>query len=201
MRTSRLPTPLAALAGAAATVAVGAAALAATSHGEGHDPAAYARHHPGAFVPELGGEYAFATIAEIVAALLADPGTDWSRVDVAALRDHLVDMSRVTLRTDVRAEPIEGGAAFLVTGEDPATVASVRRVARDHAATMGGAEVDGFAPSFAASEIEGGVRVEVVTDSEAGAATVRALGFHGLLALGDHHRVHHLAIATGASPH
>ena len=74
-------------------------------------------------------------------------------------------------------------------------------MARAHAATMGGIEVDGFAPSFAASEIEGGVRVEVVADSEAGAETVRALGFHGLLALGDHHRVHHLAIATGASPH
>ena len=194
-RFSRLVTPLAALAGAA----LGAAALALAA-GSGHDPAAHHRHRGGdAFVPELGGEYAFATIAEIVDALLADPDTDWSRVDVAALRGHLVDMSRVTLEAEVVAEPIEGGAAFLVTSDDPEVVASVRRMTRDHAATMGAGDASGF--RFAASEVEGGARVEVVAGAERDAATVRALGFHGLLALGDHHRFHHLAIATGANPH
>ena len=66
--------------------------------------------------PTEGGQAAFAAIAEIVRLLDADPRTDWSKVNVEALRQHLIDMDEVTMRASVRTEPVEGGAAFIVTG-------------------------------------------------------------------------------------
>src|SRR5690349_19552961 len=44
-----------------------------------------------AAVPTQSGQAAFATISEIVRMLKADPKTDWSRVNIEALRQHLID--------------------------------------------------------------------------------------------------------------
>src|SRR5437016_4569299 len=48
--------------------------------------------------PTRPGQEAFGAILEVVQILEADPTTDWSRVNIAALREHLIDMSEVTLR-------------------------------------------------------------------------------------------------------
>ncbi len=40
---------------------------------------------------------AFGAVQEIVEILEADPATDWSKVDIDALRQHLIDMDNVTL--------------------------------------------------------------------------------------------------------
>src|SRR5438046_3161300 len=47
---------------------------------------------PAMSAPREPGQSAFAAIQEIVALLEADPGTDWTKVDIEALRRHLVDM-------------------------------------------------------------------------------------------------------------
>ena len=46
------------------------------------------------------GQAAFGAIEEIVQKLEADPATDWSKVNIGALREHLIDMNEVTLRAD-----------------------------------------------------------------------------------------------------
>jgi len=40
----------------------------------------------------MPGQDAFGAIQEIVQILDADPKTDWSKVDLEALRQHLIDM-------------------------------------------------------------------------------------------------------------
>ena len=50
--------------------------------------------------PTLPGQDAFGAIQEILRILEADPGTDWSRVNIDALREHLIDMNEVTLHAD-----------------------------------------------------------------------------------------------------
>ncbi|MFX5914869.1 hypothetical protein ABTE45_18800, partial [Acinetobacter baumannii] len=55
-------------------------------------------------MPTQPGQSAFAAILEIVALLEADPATDWSKVNIEALRQHLIDMDNVTLRADVKSE-------------------------------------------------------------------------------------------------
>ena len=48
-------------------------------------------------IPESSGQSAFGAIAEIVQILEEDPATDWSRVDIDALREHLIDMEELVL--------------------------------------------------------------------------------------------------------
>src|ERR1700712_1206702 len=102
---------------------LGAAPLAAPPaqhdhHGDGgHDmPAA-----PGAVgiaaMPSESGQAAFGAITEVVAILQADPRTDWSKVDIDALRDHLVDMDNVSLHARVTDVPVAGGMRFDIAGD------------------------------------------------------------------------------------
>jgi len=141
-----------------------------------------------------GGQSAFAAIREIVSQLMADPETDWSRVDIEALRQHLIDMDNVTLRARVHVEEIDGGARFEVTSEDAGVTSSIRAMVPAHAATMDG--VEGW--TMRAEEIPGGAALTV---TGADPDRIRALGFIGIMTVGMHHQAHHLALATGQNPH
>lgn len=171
------------------------AALAQMTHD--HDGDAHHMHmmSVGGKAPTQSGQSAFAAIQEIVEILEADPRTDWSKVDVEALRRHLVDMNNVTLAADVRAEPVEGGMRFTVTGAG-AVRDSIRRMVAAHAATMNGA--DGWRMSSA--EIEDGAVLTVLVPAK-DAEKLHGLGFIGVLTRGMHHAMHHLMIARGENPH
>src|SRR5512136_703708 len=66
--------------------------------------------------PTLPGQDAFGAIQEIVRILEADPATDWSKVNLERLRQHLIDMNDVTLRSEVKATAVPGGLTLEVTG-------------------------------------------------------------------------------------
>lgn len=146
--------------------------------------------------PREAGQSAFAAIQEIVAHLMADPDTDWASVDIEALRQHLVDMDNVTLRARVETQPVDGGARFVVTSDDPTVTASIRAMVPAHAATMDG--VEGW--HLSAEPAEGGAILTATGNDEA-EPRIRGLGFIGLMTVGMHHPAHHLAIATGQAPH
>ncbi|MGH7392227.1 MAG: hypothetical protein ACREM3_22630, partial [Candidatus Rokuibacteriota bacterium] len=87
-----------------------------------HDPDRHAQHmqamhgKAGGGVPALPGQDAFGAIAEVVEILEADPNTDWSKVDLERLRQHLIDMNEVMLRSAVTQAPVPGGLGMDVTG-------------------------------------------------------------------------------------
>ncbi len=142
------------------------------------------------------GQEAFATIAEVVRVLDANPSTDWSKVDIEALRAHLIDMDDVTMRSQVKATSLPDGATFDVSGSGRVRDA-IRRMSMSHGTTI--TPADGF--TWNATETPDGARVTVRTidpTDTARVARLRALGFLGILSLGDHHRVHHLGIADGS---
>src|SRR5690348_15857413 len=58
-------------------------------------------HMRQAGVPHMRGQDAFGAIAEVVQILDADPKTDWSKVNLERLRQHLIDMNEVVLRAQV----------------------------------------------------------------------------------------------------
>lgn len=147
-------------------------------------------------MPGETGQAAFAAIQEIVAMLDADPATDWAKVDIEALRQHLIDMNNVTLGAAVEAAEVDGGIRFSVSGEGPARE-SVRRMVMAHAATMNG--VDGW--KFVAEPSDKGAALTVSPPDQASMAKLRALGFIGVMARGMHHQQHHLMLATGMDPH
>lgn len=167
--------------------------------GMSHDSAQAARRP----TPTRAGQEAFATLAEVVRILSADPRTDWARVNLELLRQHLIDMDDVTMRAVVVPQPVDGGVVFAVTGSGR-TRDAIRRMAMAHGMTV--TPADGF--TWSAREIPDGaevtVRVRASADPRADAravARLRALGFHGLLTLGDHHVQHHIGLAEGTMKH
>ncbi|WP_370153911.1 hypothetical protein [Ferrovibrio sp.] len=146
--------------------------------------------------PQLPGNGAFGAVQEILAILEADPKTDWGRVDLDALRAHLIDMNEVMLQAGTAAMPVAGGLRITVTGTGR-TLAAVQRMVPAHAR-----EIDGHDGWRVAAEGAKEAVILTVTAKDAGqTARIRALGFAGIMATGAHHQMHHLAIARGQPAH
>lgn len=146
--------------------------------------------------PHETGQSAFAAIQEVVTMLSADPATDWSKVNIEALRQHLIDMNSVTLGAVVNVAQSGDSLRFVVSG-DGAVRGSIKRMVTAHAATMNG--VDGWA--FAARPAKTGAILKVTPPDPASMTKLKALGFIGIMALGMHHQQHHWMLANGMSPH
>jgi hypothetical protein len=146
-------------------------------------------------LPAQPGQDAFGAIAEVVGMLDADPKTDWSKVDLERVRQHLIDMNEVVLRAEVKQTALPSGLVMEVTGTGR-TEGAIRAMLVPHAA-----ELDRLAAYTAKTEpILGGVRLTVTAKNSADARAVlrlRGLGFIGLLTEGGHHGPHHLAMAKG----
>lgn len=143
-------------------------------------------------MPTMPGQEAFGTIQEIVQLLDVNPTTDWSKVNITALREHLVDMNSLTMNADVTEEPIAGGLRMTVTGTG-LTLRAIHAMIPAHVPMIDG--MNGWA-----------VRAEttpdgaILTATAAGAKEalhIQGLGFFGLMATGAHHQVHHMNIARG----
>jgi hypothetical protein len=170
--------------------------MAGMTHDAGMRPATAATAPAPGAMPTRAGQEAFATIAEITRLLDADPRTEWSKVNLEALRQHLIDMDDVTLRATVRSTDVPGGAAFTVTGTGRVRDA-IRRMTAAHGATMSAGQGLTWETVVTADGARVTVRSLDRTDARA-TARIRALGFIGLLTLGDHHTRHHLGIADGS---
>lgn len=147
-------------------------------------------------MPTLPGQDAFGTIQEIVGILEADPHTDWSKVSIERLREHLVDMHEVTLRAASAGTPVDGGLRMAVTGTGR-TLDAIRRMVPAHAAQMTGAQ--GW--TWTAESQADGATLTVTAADPKDVPRIRALGFIGLMAQGAHHQEHHLAMARGQLAH
>lgn len=148
-------------------------------------------------VPTLPGQDAFGAIQEIVRILEADPTTDWSKVNLERLRQHLLDMNEVTLHAGAKGESVPGGLRMDITGTGR-TERAIRNMVGPHTN-----ELNQMKEWTATTEtIPGGLRLTVVakdpTDTKT-IARIRGLGFIGLLVQGGHHQPHHLAMARGAT--
>jgi ribosomal protein L15 len=142
------------------------------------------------------GQDAFGAIQEVVRVLEADPKTDWSKVDLETLRQHLIDMNEVTLNANATARTVEGGIEVAVTGGGR-TLAAIQRMLPAHAK-----EIDGLNGWRAKAEtMANGVRLSVTSNDAREVQHIRGLGFIGLLVSGSHHQPHHLAMAKGEMTH
>ncbi|HYM72604.1 MAG TPA: hypothetical protein VET89_06445 [Stellaceae bacterium] len=146
--------------------------------------------------PAMPGQDAFGAIQEIVGILDADPTTDWSKIDLEALRQHLIDMNEVTLKADAVAKPIDGGLEIAVTGTDR-TLVAIQRMVPAWASTMNGHR--GWSTKIAA--LPNGELLTVTATEPKEVQHIRGLGFIGLLVSGSHHQPHHLAMAKGEFSH
>lgn len=150
-------------------------------------------------VPSEEGQSAYAAIAEIVRLLDADSTTDWSKVDIEALRRHLVDMDEVTMHSSATQRDTASGIIIDVTGAGE-TVGAIRRMMTSHMAALA---AEGLYKTQE-RDLPNGAQIRVTIGDPRDArrlARLRALGFAGLLTEGDHHALHHIGIARGETLH
>src|SRR5215472_3464037 len=148
--------------------------------------------HTASTTPTMPGQDAFGAMQEIVQILEADPKTDWSKVDLEGLRQHLIDMNEVTLRADAAPKEIDGGLEVAITGSGRTFIA-IQRMIPAWASTMNGHQ--GWVTKAAA--LPNGELLNVTATDSKEVQHIRGLGFIGLLVSGSDHQPHHLAMAKG----
>jgi hypothetical protein len=141
--------------------------------------------------PTMSGQDAFGAIQEVVQILEADPMTDWSKVNIKALREHLIDMNEVTLRAGAIERPLDNGIEIAVTGEGR-TLEAIKRMVPMHVA-----ELIKLGWDARTEELPNGVKLTVTTGDPKEVTKLKALGFMGIMVQGGHHQPHHLMIAKG----
>jgi len=158
------------------------------------------RDHPGmrtaSTTPTMPGQDAFGALQEIVQILEADPKTDWSKVDLEGLRQHLIDMNEITLRADAAPKQIDGGLEIAVTGTGR-TLVAIQRMVPAWAQTMNGQR--GWTAKT--TSLPDGELLAVTATDPKEIEHIRGLGFIGLLVSGSMHQPHHLAMARGEFDH
>ena len=152
-------------------------------------------HVSEAQMPVMPGQDAFGTIQEIVRILENDPTTDWSKVNIAALREHLIDMNEVTLRATATERSLDNGVEITVTG------AGRTRDAIKHMVPAHVHELIALGWRAQADDLPDGVKLVVTTSDPQQAIKLKALGFMGIMVQGAHHQAHHLMMAKGEFSH
>jgi hypothetical protein len=143
------------------------------------------------------GQAIFGALSETLERLEADPATDWTRVDLDALREHLVQMDLLFGEARVSREPLPDGLRFVVRGSDEVLEAA-SAIGPMHAQMLR-ATVPSWQIGVEARAED--VVFEVRSSELAQQVKIRALGFAGLLTLGAHHADHHWQMATGGAAH
>jgi hypothetical protein len=156
----------------------------------------HAGMHGASATPTMPGQDAFGAIQEVVRILDADPKTNWSKVDLEALRQHLIDMNEVTLKAEAAPKQIDGGLEIAITGSGR-TLAAIQRMIPAWVQMANGHNEW----SAKATELPNGELLTVTATSPQEVQRIRGLGFIGLLASGSWHQPHHLAMAKGEFDH
>jgi hypothetical protein len=159
--------------------------------GMGDHGAMHGQQSGGPSVPTMPGQDAFGTIHEVVQILQADPTTDWSKVNIDALRQHLIDMNEVTLRAAAAQRMIDNGIEITVTGEGR-TLEAIKRMVPAHVNELH--EIGWNAKS---EDLPNGVKLTVLASEAQPFTKLKALGFMGIMVQGGHHQPHHLMMAMG----
>ena len=139
----------------------------------------------------------FAVIQEAIALLEANPDTDWSKVNIEALRLHLIEMQDMTLNVTVEQQPISLGFMAVITPTTNRALQSMSQVLSAHPSQM--KEETGW--DMVVTNNNGIFTIAVTTDQLKDVDKIRGLGYIGIMAYGSHHQPHHWAMASGENPH
>jgi hypothetical protein len=144
------------------------------------------------------GNAIFGTIQETIKMLDADPKTDWEKVDLEGLRQHLIDMENFTSGVDVLSKKnLDKGAEIVIRAKSEAAHHSLERALKAHPSMM--ESETGWTMGVKQNKEKFTLTIETQKPEEV--AKLRALGYIGVMALGDHHQVHHWMMASGSNPH
>ena len=144
------------------------------------------------------GNDAFGTLQEVLQNLRADPKTDWSKVNLEALRQHLADMRNFTLDIDVVSQtPIANGVEIILVPHNSRVSQSLDRAFSAHPAQL--KRETGW--DMKTYKLNGQYKIIVTGKSESDTLKINGLGYIGIMAWGNHHQSHHWMMAKGGNPH
>lgn len=167
---------------------------------QNHAKHGMSEHSKVALLPKEAGNDAFGTIQEIIKILQRDNQLDWRTVNLEALRAHLIEMQDMTLNVEVIAQtPINNGFVTLIKPTTERARTSMQKVFVVHPKML--VQENGYSMTVITKNNHFKVTVTVETTDRQAIAKLQGLGYIGVMALGDHHQAHHLAIAKGLSPH
>ncbi len=155
----------------------------------------FAQHHMHSQSTPLieSGNDIFGAIQEVIIQLEQNPNTDWSQVDLEALRQHLLDMKAFTEEVEVLSQtPIDQGIELHVKPQSDLAIKALTNVLGKHPSMLK-SEMGWDMVSF---QKDGHWVITCTTDKEEEVAKIRGLGYIGLLAAGAHHQLHHWMVAT-----
>ena len=149
------------------------------------------------------GNDVFGTIQEVITKLNADANTDWSKVDIEALRKHLVDMYEMTININVISqESIKDGLKVKMEATTARASAALKRVFSAHPMML--EQETGWimkVESLTSDNTKGQYLLTITTTSSHEVDKIRGLGYIGIMAYGNHHQPHHWSMAKGSNPH
>lgn len=156
-------------------------------------------HHHGMSSPlTKSGNDIFDAIQEVVEKLEADPNTDWSKVDLEGLRQHLIDMKAFTEEVDVLSkEDIENGVKIIIKSQTERAENALTNFSKMHPRMLK-MEKDWDMQMESDSETW---TIVCTTSKPEEVVKLRALGYIGLVVEGAHHQLHHWMMATGKMKH
>lgn len=144
------------------------------------------------------GNDVFGTIQETLRKLEADPATDWKKVNLEALRQHLLDMRHFTEDVEVIGQkPIEKGLELTVRATTPGAIPALDRAFNAHPKVL--KSETGW--DMTATKDKDKYKMQVTTSDATQVDKLRGLGYIGIMAMGNHHPLHHWALAKGQTPH
>ncbi|HKJ30679.1 MAG TPA: hypothetical protein VKA34_02575 [Balneolales bacterium] len=143
------------------------------------------------------GNAVFGAIQEAIDSLNANPNTNWSKVNVEALRQHLIDMYEFTMNVAViKQNPLPNGNELIVKPSNQRA-----EVALNHVLTMHPRMLKKEAGWNMTYQKNGNkYTIKVTTQNPKEVEKIRALGYIGILAYGTHHQRHHWMIVNGINP-
>jgi len=161
--------------------------LAVTSHAQ------HSMHSSDTPLTKPGNEI-FGTIQEVIHKLEADQNTDWAKVDLEALRQHLLDMKAFTEEVAVVSnENIPMGTKVRIRPQTERASAALERLFGMHPAMI----KKELGWNMKAEQADSEWIITCITDKPSEVDKIRGLGYIGLMAEGAHHQRHHWMIASG----
>ena len=146
------------------------------------------------------GNDAYGTIQEVMYKLQENKNTNWSKVNLEALRLHLIDMYDMTFSVNViEQKHITNGLAIRVMPTTSRSSIALKKIFSAHAGML--EKESGFNVGITHDKEYDVYSLKVTTNNKNRIDEIRGLGYIGLMAYGKHHQPHHWAIATGSNPH
>lgn len=144
------------------------------------------------------GNAIFATLQEVVNQLLQDDNTNWEKVDLESLRQHLIDMENFTVNVRVISKTaIEQGVQVLIEPSTSQAAGSLDRALAAHPAML--EQETGW--NMVSEKSANNYRIQITSTNPEDVMKIRALGYIGIMTMGSHHQPHHWAMASGNNPH